>query len=685
MSELKTLKSLFNDRIYVIPDYQRGYAWGRQQLADFWEDLVNIKDTPHYMGVLSIKETEPENENKVYEVIDGQQRLTTCIILIQSIIEFAENNFKRDDNTIYFSEYGLTIEDIKKAFLYRTNRETNQRKYKFKYCCDKASELCFNHKILNELNSSELQQNLYTNKLEGAKSYFTKQLKDLYGEDKNENNIKTILKNLINKLKFNEFIIEKDFDTNVAFESMNNRGKKLSTLELLKNRLLFLSAILSDNKEDINYTKKLIVETWAEIYKQLGKNNDNDNELLDDDFLKTHWIFYWGYTRQKGNDYEEFLLKKKFIRKNVYKSLKSSDFSMKSDYEEDDDDDDDNSRNQKENESLTLSTINDYAASLKGSVSCWVDSFSPRHSQICGNDPDIVEYLNKFNRIKAGAHFRPLITVVLQKCKDKIYTKELLLKLLKTIERFVFIVFALNHSRRNSYDAKFYNYSKDLYHGDNSVTVEKIIDDMENILKEEYFKENGEIKEEFVKYIQKQFKDRNGKGYYGWDKIRYFLYEYEVKLTEDKKRNIRLKSDILLKDKDNTIEHIYPQKDDDKYWVDRFGSFNDEQKKRYKNAIGNLLLLSQPINSALQNDSFDKKKEKKMSADGKITERTGYKEGSYSEQEVAEKPEWTQKEIIERSEKLINFMEEHWQIKFAQKYKEYLINPTLSDKIKFLL
>lgn len=67
MSDLKTLKELFGERIYKIPDYQRGYIWDDQQLSDFWEDLSNINDTPyHYMGVLSLK----ESNNNEFEIID---------------------------------------------------------------------------------------------------------------------------------------------------------------------------------------------------------------------------------------------------------------------------------------------------------------------------------------------------------------------------------------------------------------------------------------------------------------------------------------------------------------------------------------------------------------------------------------------------------------------------------------
>ena len=56
MNGLESLSSLFNNKIFRIPDYQRGYAWGDKQLDDFWEDLVTLPfDRFHYTGMLSLK------------------------------------------------------------------------------------------------------------------------------------------------------------------------------------------------------------------------------------------------------------------------------------------------------------------------------------------------------------------------------------------------------------------------------------------------------------------------------------------------------------------------------------------------------------------------------------------------------------------------------------------------------
>lgn len=113
------------------------------------------------MGVLSLK----ENNNNEFEIIDGQQRLTTCIILLQSIIEFAKkNNLIKNKNEIIFSEYERdSVENITSKYLYENNIVTNKRRYKFQYICDRESSLYFNHIILKELNAPELQKTLYFN------------------------------------------------------------------------------------------------------------------------------------------------------------------------------------------------------------------------------------------------------------------------------------------------------------------------------------------------------------------------------------------------------------------------------------------------------------------------------------------------------------------------------------------
>ena len=55
-NKLQSLTEIFNQRIFRIPDFQRGYSWGDDQLTDFWDDLQNLKeDRVHYTGLITVK------------------------------------------------------------------------------------------------------------------------------------------------------------------------------------------------------------------------------------------------------------------------------------------------------------------------------------------------------------------------------------------------------------------------------------------------------------------------------------------------------------------------------------------------------------------------------------------------------------------------------------------------------
>ena len=70
-NELQPLSLIFPNRLFRIPDYQRGYAWQQSKLADFWDDLINLQpDRYHYTGLLSLKPLKRQ-ETDGWEAIDG--------------------------------------------------------------------------------------------------------------------------------------------------------------------------------------------------------------------------------------------------------------------------------------------------------------------------------------------------------------------------------------------------------------------------------------------------------------------------------------------------------------------------------------------------------------------------------------------------------------------------------------
>ena len=167
----------------------------------------------------------------------------------------------------------------------------------------------------------------------------------------------------------------------------------------------------------------------------------------------------------------------------------------------------------------------------------------------------------------------------------------------------------------------------------------------------------------FKVYLDDKFK--NGNGYYSWSGIRYFLFEYELNLknkTMNNTQKINWLDYINAKHDHITIEHIYPQNDSDPYWKGYYASFSTEEKRYICNSLGNLLPLSRNKNSKLQNYSFETKKTGIDDFD-----IIGYKNGSYAEQEVNEKQQWSIKEIEERGLKLLDFLSERWSINIPDK------------------
>ena len=123
-----------------------------------------------------------------------------------------------------------------------------------------------------------------------------------------------------------------------------------------------------------------------------------------------------------------------------------------------------------------------------------------------------------------------------------------------------------------------------------------------------------------------------------------------------------------------SIEHILPQTPTKFYWQNMFRQFKKSEIKMLSGALGNLLPLSQSVNSALQNDSFEDKKH------SKTTGRRGYENGSHSEIEVSKLQDWTAFEIFSRTERLLVFMQERWNFQFDKEQLEKLIGRSMKKE-----
>lgn len=354
----------------------------------------------------------------------------------------------------------------------------------------------------------------YTKNLKYAKEFFKKNISELYADEGMEGLSNLYLK-LTQRLMFNIHEIDDDYDVFVAFETMNNRGKKLTNLELLKNRLIYLTTLYANDKFDEldkSNLRKQINDAWKEVYYQLGRNEKTP--LSDDEFLRAHWISYFSYSRKKGDDYINFLLGK-FSAKNIFKKKTiylSSGEEETSDlnYDEDDLNVEIEETETMEVSKLEPSEISSYVNSLKDLAKYWYDTYFPLQSENLTQEEK--QWVDKLNRIGIG-YFRPLVMVIISR-RD--FSEEQRLKAFKAIERFIFICFRLGTYQATFRSSEYNRATRSVYL--HEMNLEDLIEDIEDTTNSniEYAIPN------FVTRIEKNFD--NNTGFYTWNPIRYFLY-----------------------------------------------------------------------------------------------------------------------------------------------------------------
>ena len=195
-NELQPLSLLFQNRLFRIPDYQRGYAWLQSQLTDFWDDLINLQDGRyHYTGLLSLKNLKSSETTswgsdlwmvskgfKPCHIVDGQQRLTTFVILLNEIVEYSrtlkENEGLTDCDIVLGYE---TLEDVVSKYICQ-HRPPNKQitTYLFGYEVDNPSSDYLKYRVFNEPYSGTVNETYYTRNLKFAKNFFRENLIALY-------------------------------------------------------------------------------------------------------------------------------------------------------------------------------------------------------------------------------------------------------------------------------------------------------------------------------------------------------------------------------------------------------------------------------------------------------------------------------------------------------------------------
>lgn len=605
---MDTIKKLFNDRLFRIPDYQRGYSWEKSHLDDFWQDLSNLQENKiHYTGMISVEEVSDEEYNKWENdkwiiqgrndtplfIVDGQQRLTTIIILLWVII----NRLDEDDELSYDSK-SVLIE----KYIYKENVRKGFKSYVFGYHKDNPSYEFLKREIFEQDDyklNTKLTETAYTNNLLFAKHFFSEKISPL-----NLKELEKLYNKVTKQLKFDFKILEKELDIFIVFETMNNRGKPLSNLERLKNRLIYLSTLFNKKDGVKNELREEINDRWKIIYEYLGLNKDR--RLEDDTFLQHHWIMYHRYERREPEFYAKDIFEKIFTTHKVL------------------------------NGDLIEKDIREYIESISEGVKQWFIMYNPSHPHALEltKSKELLFWLKKQNRLGFKS-FAPLILGAFLKNND--VSKKI--ELIKAIESYVFLIFNVSFRRSNTGTYHFNAKASELYREE--LTVDDIIKDISfwtygNNDYHGYFDADN-----FHSFIKDLFLREQTFGFFDWKYLRYFLYEYEIYLNGNSEKA----SDW---DKFKEIHSVYPQVSTKACWKKEFGNLSSSKQKRLKGSLGNLI-LSSTRNLDLNNLCFEEKK-------------PFFANGLSNEEELLSFDKWNYHSILKRGIQLLDFMEVRWNV-----------------------
>lgn len=609
MDNVVSLNDLFQRRLFRVPDYQRGYSWEEQQVQEFLEDLKLLgHDRYHYTGTVVLHKMASEgrmdedgNHHDLVEIVDGQQRLTTIVLLLDSICRSLDG----------FSDASKKLaRGIRKNYI--VAKEQNGQKL-FKVSLNNDTNHFFVESILSDRQGVEGPQITSEQRLDKAKeqisNYIVSNVNANLGDG--ESWLTALYNKVVTKLRFTLYQVEKAAEVGVIFEVMNDRGKPLTELEKVKNYLLHTSNSLSIENDLAN----TVNGAWAEILRQLmaaGLVSSADEDRL----LRAHWLAYYNPQSRLWNG---------------SKSIKEE-FALR--------------RYEGKHKSI-LERLHQYTEGVRASCICFCDAYQPNRKDAFESfraDPSarkkVTEWSAKLVRVGYIATFLPLLLAIRGRWPD---SPEKYLDALKICEAFAFRVYSWKQYKSNTRQQKIFDCGYKLANQELSFMGAM------KILKAELAKlcSDDEFKKETTL-------DSPGDYWYQWRGLRYFLYEYETTLSSKQGASPKVTWDELRNsDRRDTIEHVLPQSIDGiRYWK---AKFNPTKHEQYVHDLGNLTLTKH--NSHYQNKPFP---EKKGSHNAKIPCYTT--SPLYVERDLVRWNTWNASAIDARRTELLDWARTRWAV-----------------------
>lgn len=256
------IKSILSNDLYVIPRYQRNYAWGKAEISQLIKDIDEFfEGTEHksyYLGSLVCFKRENINGKEVFELLDGQQRHTTL-----TLINLALKNWESKNNET------VPEETVPESNLKFESRKKSQNYIESLY------------KVKNELNKQ----------IDNLNTFGTGNFKDaieIIQEELRNKDISNFAKNFYENVFLFRVEVPEDTDLNHYFEIMNNRGEQLEKHEIVKAFLMGTPDVSDKNTFATIWDACSDMSDYVLEEVKNADNSDEDKTLIE--ILDNHSI-----------------------------------------------------------------------------------------------------------------------------------------------------------------------------------------------------------------------------------------------------------------------------------------------------------------------------------------------------------------------------------------------------------
>lgn len=271
-----------NGLIYSVPRFQRDYSWTSTEWDDLWQDIEALfeedGEQEHYMGYLVLQSKDSKN----FDVIDGQQRLSTLSILILAVLGNLRDLIDQKQDVNNNSQ---RLEQLRSSFIGYLDPVTLIAKSKLNL--NRNNDSLYQRYLVPIEPAPKRNLKATEHLMRKAYDWFYENVKKRFSSNLSGKELAQFVDSLSDKLFFTVITVNNELNAYKVFETLNARGVKLSSTDLLKNYLF--SVVHNDGSDDHEMNE--LDERWERLVGLIGSGSLPD-------FLRAYWNSKNRFVRQ---------------------------------------------------------------------------------------------------------------------------------------------------------------------------------------------------------------------------------------------------------------------------------------------------------------------------------------------------------------------------------------------------